>query len=284
MLTLGDFHETVLSGRYDSPADHLPAHPLKQGARAWWRFYTGFARTVGKGLGTVRTGSFSLKLFSELAYDMVRVVERTGARVSFEGFDALKPHRGKSFVVVANHMSLIETMLLPAGVFAANDMTVVAKRSLTRYPAFGKVLASCHPILLDRKNARKDLADTLEQGTQLLKDGVSILLFPQGHRTAVFDPHKFNSLGAKLAARAGVPVVPVACKTDFARPGWPLRDFGPVDPARDVKFACGPALDPALPQRELQEACIAHITAKLTEWGMGVVATEQEEKKNVQGN
>ena len=211
MLTNAEFHERVLAGHYVSPADHLPSRPLRRGARAWWRFYAGLARTVAKGIRTVRTGEFSLKLFSELAYDMVRVVESTGAAVSFEGFDALQAQKGRPFVVVANHMSLIETMLLPAGVFAANDMTVVAKRSLTKYPAFGKILASCHPILLDRKNARKDLADTLEQGTALLRGGTSILLFPQGHRAEKFDPRKFNSLGAKLAARAGVPLVPVAC-------------------------------------------------------------------------
>jgi 1-acyl-sn-glycerol-3-phosphate acyltransferase len=283
MLSIDEFHETVLTGRYASPADHLPARPLKKGFRSWWRFYaSGLGRVVAKGIRVMRKGDVTLSLFSELAYDMTRAVEATGTTVSFEGFDALLPLKGKPFVVVANHMSLIETMLLPAGVFSANDMTVVAKRSLTRYPGFGKILASCHPILLDRKNARKDLADTLEQGAAQLKEGISILLFPQGHRAEVFDPRKFNSLGAKLAARAGVPLVPVACKTDFARPGWPLKDFGPVDPARPVRFACGPALDPSLPQRELQEACIAHISAKLAEWGMGVVT--ETEKSHVQGN
>ncbi len=275
MMTIGEFHEKVLSGNYTSPVDHLPARPLRQGPRSWWRFYvSGLAKTVGKGLRVVRHGTFTLKLFSELAYDMTRAVEATGATVSFEGFDALSPIKGRPFVMVANHMSLIETMVLPAGVFAANDMTVVAKRSLTKYPAFGKILASCNPILLDRKNARKDLADTLEQGTALLKGGVSILLFPQGHRAEAFDPRKFNSLGAKLAARAGVPLVPVACKTDFARPGWPLRDFGPIDPSRPVRFACGPVLDPSLPQHELQELCTSHIASALSAWGMAIVKQE----------
>ena len=283
MLSIDEFHETVLTGHYASPVDHLPARPLKKGLRSWWRFYAlGLGRIVAKGIRVVWKGNVTLKLFSELAYDMTRAVETTGASVSFEGFDALRPLKGKPFVVVANHMSLIETMLLPAGVFSANDMTVVAKRSLTKYPGFGKILASCNPILLDRKNARKDLADTLEQGTALLKGGVSILLFPQGHRAEVFDPRKFNSLGAKLAARAGVPLVPVACKTDFARPGWPLKDFGPVDPSRPVRFACGQALDPSLPQRDLQKACIEHISAKLAEWGMGVV--KEPEENNVEGN
>ena len=281
MLSLAEFHDTVLAGNYASPADHLPARPLKKGFRSWWRFYfSGLARAVSKGVRIVRRGNFTLKTFSELAYDMLRAAEATGATVSFEGFDALCPLRGRPFVVVANHMSLIETMLLPAGIFAANDTTVIAKRSLTKYPGFGKILASCRPILLERKNARKDLADTLEQGTALLKAGTSILLFPQGHRAEVFDPRPFNSLGAKLAVRAGVPLVPIACKTDFARPGWLLKDFGPIDPSRPVRFACGPVLDPTRPQREMQEACTAHISAKLAEWGMGV-ATETE-KSNVE--
>ncbi len=275
MLTIDEFHETVLSGHYETPPDHRPPRPLKQGARAWWRFYFhGLAKVVAKGIRVVRSGNFSLKLFSELAYDMERSVESTGATVTFDGFDAIRPLKGKPFVVVANHMSLIETMVLPAGVFAANDMTVVAKRSLTKYPAFGKILASCHPILLDRKNARKDLADTLEQGQALLKEGVSILLFPQGRRADVFDPRKFNSLGAKLAARAGVPLVPVACKTDFARPGRLLKDFGPIDPSRLVGFACGPVLDSSMPQHELQARCTSHIASALLKWGMPVADQE----------
>ncbi len=275
MMTIGEFHDKVLSGNYTSPEDHLPARPLRQGLRAWWRFYvSGLAKALGKGLRVVRRGDFTLKLFSELAYDMTRAVESTGATVSFEGFDALRPLKGQPFVVAANHMSLIETMVLPAGVFAANDMTVVAKRSLTRYPVFGKILASCNPILLDRKNARKDLADTLEQGTALLKSGTSILLFPQGRRSEAFDPRKFNSLGAKLATRAGVPLVPVACKTDFARLGRLLKDFGPIDPSRPVRFACGPVLDPSLPQHELQERCTSHIASALLKWGMSIAKQE----------
>ena len=283
MLNNGEFHETVLAGSYATPADHMPARPLKKGLRSWWRFYvSGLGGAVTKGIRVVRKGTFTLKNFSELAYNMLRAAESTGAIVSFDGFDALGQLRGRPFVVVANHMSLVETMVLPAGIFSANDMTVVAKRSLVKYPWFGKILASCRPILLERKNARKDLADTLEQGTALLKDGISILLFPQGHRAEVFEPRRFNSLGAKLAARAGVPLVPVACKTDFARPGWLLKDFGPIDPSRPVRFACGPVLDPALPQRELQEACIAFISAKLTEWGMGV--ENEKETSHVEGN
>lgn len=271
MLMIEEFHEKVLSGRYESPSDHLPAKALRRGFCSWWRFFvSGLGKTVIEGASIVRKDTFTFDTFSHLAYRMMNAVESTGCPVEFEGFDNLAALKGKPFVAVANHTSLIETMLLPAALFSANKTTVIAKRSLSKYPGFGTVLKACRPILLDRKNPRKDLADTLEQGEALIKDGISILLFPQGHRSEVFDPRKFNSLGAKLAARANAPLVPIACKTDFARPGWPLKDFGPVDPSRPVKFACGPALSPDLPQREIQEACLAHISEKLSGWGVQV--------------
>lgn len=282
MVPLEKFYEAVLAGHYETPLDQRPARPLPMGFRSWWRFYVGgVGKAVRIGKRVLRAGEVSQQLFGDLAYVVTSAVESTGAVVSFDGFDTLAPYKGKPLVLVANHMSLVETMVLPCGIFAANKMTVIAKRSLTRYPSFGRILASVRPILLDRKNPRKDLADTLSQGTALLKEGISILLFPQGHRLEVFDPGVFNSLGAKLAARAGVPLVPIACRTDFARPGRLVKDFGPIDPSRPVRFACGPVIPPDTPQREMQERCIAHITSILAGWGMEV---KKQETEDVKGN
>lgn len=271
MIPLEKFHEAVLSGHYETPPDQRPERPLPTGLRSWWRFYVnGIGKAVRIGTRVLRAGEFRQQLFCDLAYVVTSAVESTGAVVSFDGFDALVPYKGKPMVLVANHMSLVETMVLPCGIFAATEMTVIAKRSLTKYPAFGRILASCRPILLDRKNPRKDLADTLSQGTALLGEGISILLFPQGHRSETFSPGVFNSLGAKLAVRAGVPLVPIACRTDFARPGRLVKDFGAIDPSRPVRFACGPVIPPGTPQREMQERCIAHISSTLAGWGMPV--------------
>ena len=282
MVPIEKFHEAVLSGRYETPSDGPPAKPLPMGLRSWWRFYVdGIVRAMRVGKRVIREGGWRPGLFGDLAFVVTKAVESTGATISFDGFDALAPYKGKPMVLVANHMSLVETMVLPAGLFAVNDMTVIAKRSLTKYPVFGKILASFHPILLDRKNPRKDLADTLSQGVDLLKEGISILLFPQGHRLEVFDPGVFNSLGAKLAARAGVPLVPIACRTDLARPGRIVKDFGPIDPSRPVRFSCGPVIPPDTPQREMQEKCIEHIVSALTGWGMKV---KRQETEDVKGN
>lgn len=287
MLSYAQFQEAVLSGHYETPPEHSPSEPLKVGFRSWWRFYVGgIAHALSMGRRIIREGGMRQSLFGDLGYCVTRAVESTGAKVTFEGFDRLLPIKGRPAVVVANHMSLMETMLLPAGLVAANDLTVIAKRSLTRYPYFGHMLSVFRPILLDRKNPRKDLADTLSQGMTLLADGITILLFPQGHRSEVFDPRIFNSLGAKLATRANVPLVPVACKTDIARPGRIVKDFGPIDPSRPVRFACGPVIDPGTSQREMQETCTSFISSTLSGWGMAVAQTqaEQEGTNDVKGN
>ena len=181
-LTIHEFHDVLLrTGAYTSPPDAV-RHPPLGAFRAWWRFYAvGLGGLVRDGYRHVRAHTFTQRHFAVLSHRMVSNAEATGATVHFEGFQHLAALGGKPAVIVANHMSLMETMLLPGGLFAFNNVTVVAKRSLTKYPGFGPILASVRPILLDRKNPRQDLADVLDQGARLLADGLSVLLFPQGH-------------------------------------------------------------------------------------------------------
>jgi 1-acyl-sn-glycerol-3-phosphate acyltransferase len=270
-----DFYQTLkTTGAYATPAGRLPARTARAGFRAGVQFYVGaLGGVIVQGVRTLRAKRFSTETLGQLSWRLIHSAEQMGTLVTFEGFESMRGIDRQPAVIVANHMSLVETMLLPAGVFANGPMIIVAKRSLTRYPAFGRILEASRAILVDRRNPRQDLADVLEQGVRRLKEGCSVLLFPQGTRLPVFDPGRFNSLGVKLAKRAGVPLIPVACKTDFARPGRFLRDFGPIDPARPIRFTAGPRLDISRPQRELQEACVGHILRCLKQWNMPVVET-----------
>jgi len=272
MAEIDDFFRTIReTGGYTTPAGLLPARPPRGHFWSAWRFYfSGLGGVIAEGVRTLRAGRFTTETLGRLSWRLMHAAERMGTAVTFEGFESMRGLERQPAVIVANHMSLAETMMLPAGVFANGPMITVAKRSLTRYPAFGRILEASRPILVDRRNPRQDLVDVLDQGLQRLAEGCSVLLFPQGTRMPVFDPARFNSLGAKLARRAGVPLIPVACKTDFARPGRFLRDFGPIDPARPIRFAAGPRLDSARPQRELQEACVGHILRCLKQWNMPV--------------
>lgn len=265
---LEDFNSRVRSGSRTSPP------PCRIGNfRAWWRFYVfGFAfDLVRTALREIKSGVFNGRSFAVLSHRFVEIAEHSGTTVSYTGFDRLSPLGGKPAVFVANHMSLVETMMLPCAIMASSPVTIVAKRQLSEYPFFGKVLKGINPILVERKNARKDLETVLEQGCEKIREGYSVLLFPQGKRTIDFNPAKFNSLGAKLARRAGVPLVPIACQTDFARIGRIIKDIGPVDVTKPIRFACGDPMPPETAQAEMQSNSIGFISGKLREWGLEVV-------------
>lgn len=214
-----------------------------------------------------RQGGISRRGFTELSYSIFRGIEQTGCKIEVTGTSSIGALSGKPCVYVANHMSLVETTVLPCVLEAFSSLSIVAKRSLATYPGFGKCLAAVNPILLDRKSARVDLAETISQGSERIRGGASVLLFPQGSRCKVFETRRFNTLGAKLAREAGVPIVPIACKTDYISIGRLIKDLGAVDPSKTVRFAIGPAIDSSLSQAEVHKACIDFITNKLMEWG-----------------
>ena len=74
----------------------------------------------------------------------------------------------------------------------------------------------------------------MEGGRERLAQGRSIIIFPQTTRSLGFDPKLFNSIGVKLARRAGVPVVPIALKTDAWGVGKLIKDFGKIHPEKTV--------------------------------------------------
>ncbi len=268
MLTVGKINKLLQGGHYETLPENRPAKVLKRGFRAWWSFFAhGLLPTCVVGTKHILARrTLNQHFFSKLSLMIFRAVEKTGGTIVVENSSGLNKLNGRPCVYAANHMSLIETMLLPGIVGAFGTMTVVAKKSLSKYPLFGACLKSAKPILLERKNARQDLHETITQGKERLAEGISIIIFPQGARLLNFNPKKFNSLATKLAREAGVPLVPIACKTDYALPGKLLKDFGPIDPERPIKFSIGPILEPSLSQGEIQEQAITFIQNKLTEW------------------
>ena len=197
----------------------------------------------------------------------VSFAERLGGVMTFEGFERRAAYQGP-VVYVSNHMSTMETMVFPTTLLSFGPLAIILKKSLADIPLVGASAKHIGCIPISRTNAREDLKTVLEVGAQRLAEGHSVLIFPQGTRQAVFDGKKFNSLGSKLAERAGVPVVPLAVKTDFLKTGRWVKDFGEVDPNKPIRFACGPVLPASLGARATHEQSVAFIESKLTEWGL----------------
>ncbi|MCL1920217.1 MAG: 1-acyl-sn-glycerol-3-phosphate acyltransferase [Kiritimatiellaeota bacterium] len=258
------------AGRYETPPEARPRRPARKSALHSIRCAKVVALDiVGRCCCHYLRGVFDYEKWAQACMASIHFAEGIGSVVTFEGFGQRAAHDGP-VVYVSNHMSTFETMVYPAALTTFGKIAIILKKSLTDIPVVGPTARAVGCIAVTRKNARDDLKAVLEQGAVSIANGLSVLIFPQGTRQPVFESRRFNSLGAKLAERASVPLVPIAVQSDFLEVGkwrW-LRDFGAVDPSRPVRFACGPVLAPDLGGKKMHEQSVAFIAGKLAAWGL----------------
>jgi 1-acyl-sn-glycerol-3-phosphate acyltransferase len=210
-------------------------------------------------------GKYDDDAWAASSQEMIRQLENVGVKFEITGLDYLRQVPG-ACLVIGNHMSSLETMVLPALVQPIKHVTFVVKQSLLNYPIFKYVMRSRDPVAVTTIDPRKDFRMMMDGGLERLARGTSIIIFPEGRRALKFEPEKFNSIGVKLASRAGVPIVPVAMETGAWGLGKPIADFGPINPARKVRFAFGPPLNVEGRGTAEHAKIIQFIQAKLDLW------------------
>ena len=215
-------------------------------------------------------GEYTAQDWIKSSADTLHSLEKTGTKIHIEGLEHFK-ELGGPCVFIGNHMSTLETFALPCIIEPFKKVTFVTKDSLLKYPYFGKVLASRNPIVVGRVNPREDLTTMLKEGQKRIEDGVSIIVFPQSTRSFCFDLTAFNSIGIKLARRAGVPIVPVAVKTDVWGVGRFIKDFGPVMPQKDVRLRFGSSLMVQGNGKEEHAQVCDFISSTLKQWGVETI-------------
>jgi len=228
-------------------------------------FYLPVLRIVFRSARLARRGRYGDDEWVEASRGIIRSMEAVGMELAVEGLNHLRVPT-EPVVIIGNHMSTLETFVLPAMIQPVRPVTFVVKESLLTYPVFGPVMRSRDPVAVGRTNPREDLKAVLEGGQQRLARGISLIVFPQTTRTPVFDPEQFNSVGVKLAARAGVPVIPLALKTDAWGNGRMFKDFGRVNPGLPVRFRFGAPLSPEGKGTAAQETTVRFIRDALAEW------------------
>jgi 1-acyl-sn-glycerol-3-phosphate acyltransferase len=109
-------------------------------------------------------------------------------------------------VVLSNHQSAWETIFLYE---KFTPVCPILKKELLNIPFWGWAMRLQKPIAIDRSKPREAGKSLLKQGTARLAEGMSVVVFPEGTRTAIGDIRKFSRGGAQLAVAAQAPVVPV---------------------------------------------------------------------------
>ena len=251
---------------YDTPESSRCSLAFHLWLHSRWYFYQSNFMTFIQCGNTAAHGK--LDKDGQIMYSSrnIRLIERCGGRIHIRGLNHLRDLGGKPVVIVGNHMSLLETAVLHAIIREHIDFSFVVKKSLLDVPFFRHILLSFGAIPVSRTNAREDLRTVLTEGKKLLEGGRSMIVFPQSTRTETFDPSQFNTIGVKLAKSAGVPVLPMALKTDFLSTGKYLRDMGPLHPERAVRFEFGPAMEVGQNSHETHQKTIDFIQGCFDRW------------------
>jgi len=197
--------------------------------------------------------------------DVFRLIEGCGGRFRISGLENIRNTPGPA-VFISNHMSTLETMVFPGIIQPLKDVTFIVKDALVRHWVFGAVMRSRNPIVLSRSNPREDFRIVMEQGLERISRGISVIIFPQHTRRTEFIPAEFNSLGIKVAGHAGVPVIPVAIKTDFWGHGRYLNYLGPIRRHKPVFISFGKSFMVTGSGKDEHQMVINWIQSNLDRW------------------
>lgn len=155
-----------------------------------------------------------ISILSEKWYPQFFIIARIWARFILFGMGfhykikrEQKFEKGKSYMLVANHTSMTDIMLML--ILVKNPFVFVGKKELTKIPLFGFFYKrTC--ILVDRNNS-KSRTDVFNHAQQRLNQGLSICIFPEGgvpdDESVLLDEFKDGAF--RLAIDHQIPIVPI---------------------------------------------------------------------------
>ncbi len=162
-----------------------------------------------------------------------------GLKVEFRGVENIPPG---AFILASKHQSALETFALFGHV---KDFSFILKRELMRIPLFGWYLKYSEMIAIDRATGRAALQQAIDRSRELLAEGRSIFIFPEGTRTEPGAEPTYKIGVAQIYSATGARCVPVALNTGVF---WPRRSFRKYPGRVVIEFL--PVIEPGLRRGE----------------------------------
>ena len=129
----------------------------------------------------------------------------TGTRVDVIGKENVLMEKPQIFM--ANHQSDFDILIVLAHI--PGQFRWIAKKELFKIPIFGKAMRNAGYIEIDRQNHEKALK-SLDEAAQKIREGKSVVTFPEGTRSRDGKIRPFKQGMFHLAIQAGVPIVPIS--------------------------------------------------------------------------
>ena len=133
---------------------------------------------------TLLTSLFS-KPFSEkftlgfIRFSMKSLLFCGGVKVTYKGLANL-PAEGESVVYVGNHRSFFDVIATYAAMSYPTGF--IAKKEMKRWPMISWWMILGHCLFLDRNDHQQGIT-TLLKGIKLVEKGISMVIYPEGHRS-----------------------------------------------------------------------------------------------------
>lgn len=147
---------------------------------------------------------FLARVWSKIFLFLFRVT------VTLKGGEFLS--RNTPYVLCSNHSSFTDIPVLLA--MLPIDVRLILRKSLTRIPIWGWALLASPMIIIDLSNSTK-AKRTIQKAILIIRNGASVLLFPEGTRTPDGAIQPFKRGAFQMAYKSGVEVVPVALRGTY---------------------------------------------------------------------
>jgi 1-acyl-sn-glycerol-3-phosphate acyltransferase len=128
----------------------------------------------------------------------------SGIKVDVNGLANIDP--GKSYFYMANHRSNFDIPVL-LGCLPI-QFRWLAKAELFKIPIFGRAMSGAGYVKIDRFN-RESAFRSIDEVAAKMKNGVSVMIFPEGTRSQDGNVKPFKKGGFVMAVDTGVPIVPI---------------------------------------------------------------------------
>ncbi|TWT07757.1 1-acyl-sn-glycerol-3-phosphate acyltransferase [Planococcus sp. CPCC 101016] len=132
------------------------------------------------------------------------IMKRTGSSVTIDGLEKLPDG---PVLFVSNHEGNFDIPVLLSSI--PKPFGFISKKEVKKFPIIPMYMEQMNCVFLDRtdrRSALKSITDTIEK----LKEGHSILIFPEGTRSKGEEMGEFKSGFMRIAKDAGVPIIPIA--------------------------------------------------------------------------
>jgi 1-acyl-sn-glycerol-3-phosphate acyltransferase len=231
--------------------------------RSIWAYLVLFISTITLGPAAVLTAMITRR--SELAHVVARIwgnvnLWAAGVKVEVRGLEHIDP--SSSYVYAANHQSAIDILVLLGKLPV--QFRWLAKAELFGIFVFGPAMRAAGYIPIDRSNRRKAF-ESMNIAAQRIKEGTSIVVFPEGTRSPDGVLQDFKKGGFILALNSQHPIAPISISGSY--PIFPKRGGWRVHPGRVQLTVSAPIPTEGLTNmerdeliRRVREAIRTHLT------------------------